>query len=239
MATTAGSTTRGFAYPGDSSAADVPAHLKAMAEDIDAYFDGDVEVGGTVQTPGLLRPDGAGYAVEVGNGTNKNFGTLDLYNVVGSGPGTLKVGGSTVVLLPSPYFRAYRSSAASYASGATVVFDSETDPNGWYDNATGIFLPTIAGMYRLSWGLRAGVFLTADNFFGSAVILGGSVTVWGSVDYQRGSATGKLVSVGSALLPFNGSTDSAVVVLNHNNSGSLAVDASTASCHFEAEYVGA
>jgi hypothetical protein len=236
MPTTAGTTARGFAYPGDSSAADGPANLKALADTIDAYFGGDVEVGGTVQTPGLLRPDGAGYAVEVGNGTNKNFGTLDLYNVVGSGPGTLKVGGSTVVLLPSPYFRAYRSSAASYSSGATVVFNTETDPNGWYNNATGIFLPTVAGTYRVSWRVQLNAVLTADEYMQAS--LSASAQYHGAPSVQRG-AVFKPASAGATLLAFNGTTDSVFVYLEHNHGGSIAVAAEAGTTYFEAEYVGA
>jgi hypothetical protein len=60
MATTAGTTARGFAYPGDTDAADVPAKMKALADSVEAYFTGAVSVGGTVTATTSVGVSGSG-----------------------------------------------------------------------------------------------------------------------------------------------------------------------------------
>jgi hypothetical protein len=54
MATTAGATARGFVFPGDTDAADVPAKMKALADSVEAYFTGASSFGGVVTTPALV-----------------------------------------------------------------------------------------------------------------------------------------------------------------------------------------
>lgn len=157
-------------------------------------------------------------------------------------PNGLSIGGvaGSTGLLASPYFRAYRNAAASYADGATVLFDTETDPNGWYNPATGIFLPTIAGTYRLSWAIALSnvSVLTTDEYLSTLLVAIGTVSSPGSLSFQRG-ASKALISVGSALLPFNGSTDQAKVVLSTDHVGALALDIGAQQRnHFEAHRVG-
>lgn len=159
--------------------------------------------------------------------------------------GTLTLAGDLTVgdingrsSLASPYFRAYRSTAASYATGATVLFDSETDLNGWYDPTTGIFLPTVAGMYRVSWFVSLATLLTTGNKLQVSAVTGASaLAASGSVALQSGTG-GLLTSSGSSLLAFNGTTDSIHIVLTHSNGGSVAIGSGTAESRFEAEYVG-
>lgn len=136
-----------------------------------------------------------------------------------------------------PYFRAYRSSAASYATGATVVFNAETDPNGWYDNATGIFLPTVAGTYRVSWAVTPLSNLTVDKYLSAKAFTGAGVGYFGSSAYQAGTGT-QVTSTGSALVAFNGTTDTMHVRLD-NDQGTIAVLNDVGATYFEAEYVGA
>lgn len=70
MPTTAGSTTDGFVYPGDTDAADVPLRLKALAESVQTWKDGAVSLGslatqGGAAVGGALVP-AAGSSVESG-----------------------------------------------------------------------------------------------------------------------------------------------------------------------------
>lgn len=138
----------------------------------------------------------------------------------------------------SPYFRAYRSSAVSYATGATVAFNTETDPNGWYDNTTGIFLPTVAGMYRVSWLVSLVTAMTVNKVAQAFLIASGAGTSSAPPAFQV--TTGYALGTGaSALVAMNGTTDSLHVRLDHDNGGTVAVSPFLADTHFEAERIGA
>jgi hypothetical protein len=272
MATTAGTTSRGLAYPGDTSAADVPAHLKALADSIEAMMDAPVVLGSSLTTDGDLFVTNGGILVSSAGGLGplglkdtsaganlKNSrlqttaGVTSLKSVTdalaakktgltfdhNTGVVDFPNGVSQKGIGASPYFRAYRSSAASYATGATVIFNTETDPNGWYNTTTGIFLPTVAGTYRVSWGVA--LFpgeLSVDKFLLSQCDHS-SLDPIGSAFYQAAAAGAGPVSVGSTLLPFNGTTDTAKIVITHDQGGSVAINTTPAANHFEAEYVGA
>lgn len=284
-------TSRGFPYPASTDAADGPAAIQALANQIETVLDNDLTlggqqtrfgVGGTLRsvaansaqfrsnydpaTDRLIDTSKPSWALMAGDGASDRFvvyraaptassptyvalayvgagGALTIGNTL-SVPSDASVGGDLTVAgdingrssLASPYFRAYRSTAASYADGATVVFDSETDPNGWYDNATGIFLPTVAGTYRVacqvqSPGLASGKTLVAGVLGGS----GGLLVTGSRAPYNAAYGS---VSCGAQLVAFNGTTDSAHVVVAHDNGGALAVTTGQANTFFEAEYVG-
>jgi thymidylate kinase len=126
-------------------------------------------------------------------------------------------------------------SASSF--GGTVLFNTETDPNNWYDPTTGIFLPTTAGMYRLSWAVAMNNVVVADKFITSSVVYQALTTLYGSVSYQRGNRG--IVTVGTAMLPFNGTTDSAKVRLETDDTATtLTLDSTTQITHFEAHRIG-
>jgi hypothetical protein len=142
--------------------------------------------------------------------------------------------GFTGKRLDSPYFRAYRSSAASYTDGSTVIFNSEdADPNGWYDPATGKFQPTTAGRYRLSWRVTSNAVLTAGKYWVASVGL-----AEGQPCSQVGSALAPS-SGGTVMLAFNGTTDFAQVSIQHDIGVAAAVATGTSSTWFEAERIGA
>jgi hypothetical protein len=139
--------------------------------------------------------------------------------------------------LPSPYFRAYRSAAHSRTDGQTVIFDSETDPNGWYNSATGVFLPTKTGMYRVSWTVTLAAAPTGAAIM-TATLVGQGATAVGAGSF---ASAGEYTSVGIQLHAFNGATDSVHVELTHTLGGSIALNtgsAGSADNHFEAEYIG-
>lgn len=260
----AGSTARGFPYPGDETFADVAAHLKALADGVEAEFDEALVLGSTLTASALIadsgtqgevhmRDAGAGAGVRRSRLFN-NDGTTRLDHPNDANSAIANVGlvydhatgvidhpsGFTGRRLDSPYFRAYRSSAVSLADGADVVFNSETaDPNGWYDTTTGRFQPTGAGVYRVSWRVGAGAVLTADKYLATSLIHVPSATsiASGSRPYQRG--VGFIASQGTTLLAFDGSTDYVVVRVAHDNGGSLAIGAASAATYFEAERIGA
>jgi hypothetical protein len=150
--------------------------------------------------------------------------------------------GFTGKRLDSPYFRAYRNAALSRADSEIVIFDAETsDPNGWYDTATGKFQPTVAGMYRVSWAVEANAALAADKYWMSLVNANGSIVGGGqrgSVGYQRGSAQ-PVNSGGTTLLTFNGSTDYLQIAIKHDTGGSTAIAPGAGHTWFEGERIGA
>jgi hypothetical protein len=180
-----------------------------------------------------------GTVKKVAYDVNHGSGTVDFPNGVtvenGLAVNALTVGG--VAQLASPYFSAARATSVSYATDATVVFDSEIDPNGWYSTSTGAFLPTVAGMYRLTWQLFAATAITADKRIGSYLATpGGSTRAFGAPAVQRGS--GAIAATGTAVLAFNGSTDSVFLHITHDAGGTVAFTSDGVATHFEAERIG-
>lgn len=265
MTTTAGNTARGFPYVGDSSVADVPAAIKALADSIELELDSDLDLGGYVDLiSGLSKlartgdVNGAKWLDMLGNFSltwySDNSDTTALSGVANAThkartyrakmqlqpDGDLLLAGEAASKgLTSPYFRAYRSSAVSYASGATVVFNSETDPNGWYNNATGIFLPTVAGMYRVSWGVLTDA-LGLNKHMTTRGIHSTAGTISGTQHTDDSAGVVGPVSIGFADVAFNGTTDALHVEILHDVAVPVTVSGTTSlSSHFEAERIGA
>jgi hypothetical protein len=259
------STTRGFRYPASTDAADVPADLHNLADDVQAELDGDLPVGSVTAAAGVvangLTVPVAGSGVEIGYTGGVGFVQAQQRGPDANKP--LAVAGSQVRLtaagvqvatatstgvdfplgftgkrLDSPYFRAYRNPITSYATGATVVFDTETDPNGWYDTATGIFLPTTAGRYRLTWSVASAVAITADKFWRSKLQKNGADEAYGQVAFQRGSGS-FVTSLGTTQVAANGTTDSFLVKIEHDIGSTTQISNNTATTYFEAERIGA
>lgn len=138
----------------------------------------------------------------------------------------------------TPYFRAYRSADVSYATGATVIFNTETDPNGWYDNATGVFLPTTAGMYRVSWGLGLAESFTANKWLWASLLTGGGAARASSAYAFQVDTGVPLNTVGTTLVAMNGTTDSLHVSVAHNKGSAASVVGSSSLSYFEANRVG-
>jgi hypothetical protein len=261
-----GTTTRGFRYPDPTDAPNGPAQIKNLADDVQAELDGDLPVGSVTAAAGVvangLTVPVAGAGVEIGYTGGVGFVQAQQRGPDANKP--LAVAGSQVRLtaagvqvatatstgvdfplgftgkrLDSPYFRAYRSTGVSYTTGATVVFEAETsDPNGWYDTATGAFVPTVAGMYRLTWMVASGTAITADKYWRSKLRKNGGDVVLGQSCFQRG--TGMIVtSLGSGLVSANGSTDSFSVVIEHDVGSATAIGNGFAATYFEAERIGA
>lgn len=154
------------------------------------------------------------------------------------GTSTSQLATTAFVTGSSLYFRAYRSSAALLLSGGTVLFNAETDPNGWYDPATGLFQPTVAGIYRLSWGVVLVSPLTASKYMTTQLSMSSGETALGGIAFQSSNARG-LASMGSTLVAFNGTTDSASIQVLHDNGGSVDLSSTGRVTHFEAERIGA
>lgn len=137
-----------------------------------------------------------------------------------------------------PKFRVYRNAATSLATNGVVVWDTEeVDTHNWFDSGTGLFTPQRAGAYRFSWGVRANVALTADNFLVAYLSKNGSTIRGGEISTQRGATATN--TVGSARMDANGTTDNFGIIIQHNNGGTLAIAVgSSLFTFFDGEFVG-
>lgn len=132
-------------------------------------------------------------------------------------------------------FAVGRSGSASYATGATVVFDAvEHDVSSWYSTATGRFTPRVAGIYSFAWavsmqGIDPGEYFQTHLSKNSAGVLKAGAVI------QAGA--GWPTSVGSApVIEANGTTDYFHIVLQHNNGGTgtaWAVQADVGHTYFQ------
>jgi hypothetical protein len=138
-------------------------------------------------------------------------------------------------------FRAYRNAAASLATGAVVVFDTDSgtdawDASNWYDTGSGVFTPQVAGYYQFSWIVASSVVLTADVFWHARLQKNGADHGWGSMEWQR-TVTAP-VSVGSIQAFANGTTDAFRVILTHGTGGSAAINPLLAATSFGGFLIG-
>lgn len=68
MPTTAGTTARGLAYPGDTSTADLPAQMKALADSIEAMMNSALVLGSSLAVPGDILATGGVFQSSVAGG---------------------------------------------------------------------------------------------------------------------------------------------------------------------------
>lgn len=100
---------------------------------------------------------------------------------------------------------------AQYSSGAEQV-----DTMDCWDYSTGIFAPSVAGVYQLSVGIQHFEQLTTNVLLVTSVEFDdGAATTYYAMGEVIGS--GNFFTYGSALIFFDGVDDSARVVLNHPN----------------------
>lgn len=139
-----------------------------------------------------------------------------------------------------PFVKAYRNAAHSLANNAAILFDTETDANGWYDPATGRFQPTRAGQYRIVARAGANGVLTADNYVSLRLVNQAGTTLYDAGPmFQRGTSAAPGAQIAGPLITFNGSTDYIEVRFLHNQGGSIALAVGEAFCRFSAEWVSA
>lgn len=103
---------------------------------------------------------------------------------------------------------AYRTTDAAVVDGATITLDAEEfDVSGWFNTATGLYTPQIAGYYRISWQVEGSV--TDPNtgtVFRSILEKNGATHKYGSL-FHREDGGLPPASAGSAVVVANGSTD--------------------------------
>ncbi len=111
----------------------------------------------------------------------------------------------TVSNNPRGFFSAYRSANVSVGSNTKLPFDVERwDFDGWFDTATGIYTPKLAGYYLINFTAMFS-FASAFNFT-LGVYKNGAEAAFGSHDYTA-AAWSAAVSVGTVILYANGTTD--------------------------------
>ena len=133
---------------------------------------------------------------------------------------------------------AYLSAATAHLTTQGVIFNAvEFDTTGWYNAATGVFTPQVAGYYRISWQLHCGALLAADKYWTSRLLKDGLEHKRGSVSFQRG-ATATPRSSGTALVQANGSTTTFAVAVEHDVGGATLISGGAALTFFQAQLVG-
>ena len=133
-----------------------------------------------------------------------------------------------------PVGRAYRGSAASYTSGSTVVFNTEDDPAGIYNPATGELTIAKAGRYDLNAIVKANAAITADKYWIAAIYKNGSQVSQGVPMFQRGTEA-VAAAVEDRLLLAAG--DVITIRLFHDNGGSVAINPDSRFTYFTWEWV--
>jgi hypothetical protein len=137
-------------------------------------------------------------------------------------------------------FSAYRAGAANMATGQIVPYDTEEwDVSGWFDVTTnqGRFTPLQAGIYRLSWSLRAASVLTSDVVWLASLRKNAAIVKNGQIAWQR-PGTASVLSVGTALVQANGTTDFFDITVTHGVGSATAIQADAVSTYFQGELVG-
>lgn len=139
-------------------------------------------------------------------------------------------------------FRAYRNAAASYATGAPIVFDTKDyDPSNWYDPATGRFTPKIAGWYLLKGQAQvvaAGGGAPPNGKFARVDIRkNGSVDQFGGNEWVTDNTVTFPVPQVLGLVYANGSTDYFEIQLDHNYGATAGVNPFDTVTNFQGFYV--
>lgn len=134
-------------------------------------------------------------------------------------------------------FSAYRNAAATLPTTLSdLVFDTEEfDVSNWYDPATGVYTPQVAGVYRFSWSVWTNATGTADSQLVAHLYKNGTRIKAGLDGVQRG--TNQIASGHSVLAKANGTTD-AFKVQAAITVTSVAMRTGLDFTYFQAEFVG-
>lgn len=131
-------------------------------------------------------------------------------------------------------FSAYRATALSVPASTVVIFDgTEFNPDGWYDPALGLYMPQLAGYYRLSWRLLAGEALTGTQFWSSVLVKNGTGHKGGSIGTISASFPS---SIGTAVVYASGS-DAFSVRTSTDRAGGTVLTTSAATTFFQGERI--
>jgi hypothetical protein len=137
--------------------------------------------------------------------------------------------------VPKGLVAAYRAADTTLASGAVLVLNAEEfDVSGWFNTATGLFTPQVAGYYALSWHVR-GVLSAGETWL--------SMLMKNTALHRTGNlaTAGAVVSVssgGSAIVVANGSTDAFNVSVEHPHATPAAVIGGAANTFLHAHLIG-
>jgi hypothetical protein len=115
--------------------------------------------------------------------------------------------------VPKGTFAAHRATALAVVSNPqSIVLDGESiDTSGWFDTATGLFTPQVAGYYRFSWGALVAAATGAGHLMVAQLAKNGAVIQAGNAAYSQAALP--YSSTGSFVAQANGSTDSFGVIL--------------------------
>ena len=92
------------------------------------------------------------------------------------------------------------------ASDVVVNFTSTDDPQGWFDNATHKFTPTIAGYYNISYSVLWGTgTVTTGQQMNTQIHLNGSTQLY--ISQSAVNTTVGFTQSGSVVVYLNGVTD--------------------------------
>jgi len=131
------------------------------------------------------------------------------------------VAGSTTITMPAatgtmmvsgnmPAFNAYatqNSQSISNGSEATVIYQNENfDTASCYNNATGVFTPTVAGYYQISWSVIFYNIITSGEFY-SYIMKNGSGSATGLMGWDTVGGTYVYGYSASNIVYANGTTD--------------------------------
>jgi hypothetical protein len=99
---------------------------------------------------------------------------------------------------------AYKASASTVAVGTTIVLDTtEFNIGGWFNTTNGLYVPQVAGHYRISWMVNA-INGIADSYFQSALVKNGAATKASAFVWSKSVGVG---AGGAAVVAANGTTD--------------------------------
>jgi hypothetical protein len=91
-------------------------------------------------------------------------------------------------------------------SDVTINFTSTSDPNGWFNNTTHAFKPTIAGYYNISYSVLWGTgTITSGQQVNTQIHVNGSTQLYISQSVVNTSVN--FTQSGSILVYLNGTTD--------------------------------
>lgn len=141
-------------------------------------------------------------------------------------------------LLNTGLFSAYRSSGGNAATnGSRVTFNTEEfDLSSWYDTATGLYTPQIAGYYELKASVMSD---TAPSTLTDYMTFGfdKNASVFKSCSMVCGDTSAAPRNSGSCIVLANGSTD-AFGVLIITTLGSGAITSGAANTFFQGRFIG-
>lgn len=210
----------------------------------------DVEALGSL-TEGEIGYDDTENVVKVYDGTSWKPMSLpdpvtDGYLLVvdAASNGKRKWADSGAIVRAKEVWSVYRNAALSLATNGVVTFDTEdADPSSIHDSVTnkGRVTPTRAGWYRVHARLEKSAAASASDKYWRAVIYKNGAAYKYGAQYVEGDATPSISPAATVdgLVYCNGSTDYIEIVVQHNETGSVALGVGTGVCFFDGEFVSA